>query len=64
MANLKKDLSKMIDAAENLPQHYKEYIASGEDICKFIPFKDYFYYIFVFEPKNVYDYSFNRKNHP
>ena len=41
MANPKKDLSKMIDASENLPQHYKEYLALGENICKFIPFKDY-----------------------
>ena len=41
MANPKKDLAKMIDASENLPQHYKEYLALGENICKFIPFKDY-----------------------
>ena len=27
MANPKKDLAKMIDASENLPQHYKEYLA-------------------------------------
>ena len=60
MANPKKDLEKMIDAAENLPHHYKEYLALGEVICKSIPFKDYFYFRFLFEPKNVYDYSFNR----
>ena len=59
MANLKKGLSKMIDVAENLPHHYKEYLSLGEVICKSIPFKDYFYCIFVFEPKNLYDYSFN-----
>ena len=41
MANPKKDLAKMIDASENLPHHYKEYLALGENICKFIPFKDY-----------------------
>ena len=34
MANPKKDLAKMIDAAENLPHHYKEYLALGEVICK------------------------------
>ena len=60
MANPKKDLAKMIDAAENLPHHYKEYLALGEVICKSIPFKDYFYCIFVFDPNNVFDYSFNR----
>ena len=42
MANPKKDLAKMIDASEKLPHHYKEYLALGENICKFIPFKDYF----------------------
>ena len=61
MANPKKDLAKMIDAAENLPHHYKEYLALGEMICKSIPFKDYFYCIFVFEPKNEYHYSFKRR---
>ena len=40
MANPKKDLTKMIDAAENLPRHYKEYLSLGEVICKSIPFKD------------------------
>ena len=57
MANPKKDLAKMIDAAENLPHHYKQYLALGEEICKSIPFKEYFYCRFGFEPKNVYDYS-------
>ena len=47
MANPKKDLAKMIDARENLPHHYKEYLALGVNICKFIPFKYYFYYIWI-----------------
>ena len=47
----------MIDASENLPQHYKEYLALGENICKFIPFKDYFYFRFGFEPKDVDEHS-------
>ena len=59
MDNPKKDLSKIIDAAENLPHHYKEYLAFGEKVCKFIPFKDYFYFRFGFDPKEVYDHSFN-----
>ena len=59
MANPKKDLEKMIDASENLPQHYKEYLALGENICKFIPFKDYFYLRFGFDPKDVDENSFN-----
>ena len=42
MANPKKDLSKMMDAIENLPHHYKEYLSLGEEICKYIPLKDYF----------------------
>ena len=59
MANPKKDLAKMIYASENLPHHYKEYLALGEKICKFIPFKDYFYFRFVFDPKDVDENSFN-----
>ena len=58
MANPNKDLAKMIDGAENLPHHYKEYLSLGEVICKSIPFKDYFYCKFWFEPTNVDDYSF------
>ena len=57
MANPKKELAKIIEAIENLPYHYKEYLALGEGICKSIPFKEYFYLRFVFEPKNVDDYS-------
>ena len=59
MDNPKRDLENMIDASENLPHHYKEYLALGENICKLIPFKDYFYFIFVFEPKDVDDNYFN-----
>ena len=62
MANPKKDLAKMIDASENLPHHYKEYLALGENICKFIPFKDYFYLRFGFDPKDVDENSFNSSN--
>ena len=58
MANPKKDLANIIDASEKLPHHYKEYLALGEKICKFIPFKDYFYLRFGFEPKDVDDHSF------
>ena len=61
MTNTKKDLSKIIDAIENLPHHYKEYLSLGEEICKYIPLKDYFYYIFVFEPNNVDYYSFKSR---
>ena len=59
MANPKKDLAKMIDASGNFPNHYKEYLALGEKICKFIPFKDYCYFRFGFEPKDVDENYFN-----
>ena len=55
MDNPQKDLAKMIDAAKKFPHHYKEYLALGEDICTSIPFKEYFYCRFGFEPKNVDD---------
>ena len=58
MANPKKDLAKIIDAIENLPHHYEEYLAMGKHICKSIPFEEYFYYFrFGFKPTNVDDYS-------
>ena len=60
MDNPKKDLANMIDVIENLPHHYKEYLAFREDICKYIPFKEYFYYRFGHGPKDVDDYSFKR----
>ena len=42
MPNLRKDLAKIIDAIENFPHHYEEYIAMEKHICKSIPFKEYF----------------------
>ena len=42
MAIPKKDLAKMIDAIENLPHLYEEYLSLGEEICKSIPLKEYF----------------------
>ena len=60
MAIPKKDLAKIIDAIENLPYHYKEYLSLGEEICKFIPFKYYFYFRFGFEPKDVDEHYFKR----
>ena len=60
MAHPKKDLANMIDASENMPHHYKQYLALGEKICNFIPFKYYFYFRFGFEPKNVDEHYFNR----
>ena len=61
MANPNKDLSKMIDASENLPHHYKEYLSLGEENCKFIHFKDYFYFRFGFNPKYVDENSLNTR---
>ena len=60
MTNPKKDLAKMIDASENLPHHYKEYVALGEKIFKFIPFKDYFYFWFGFDSNDVDENYFTR----
>ena len=47
-SNPNKDLEKMIDTIEKFPHQYKEYLSLGEDICKSIPFKEYFYCIFGF----------------
>ena len=48
VANSKNDLAKMIDASENLPHHYQEYLSLGGEFCKAIPFKEYFYFKFRF----------------
>ena len=48
----------MIYAIENMPHHYEE--SCLQSICKSIPFKEYFYCRFGFEPKDVYYYFFNR----
>ena len=42
MAKPKKDLAKIIDAIENFPHDFEEYLYLGEEICKSIPLNSIF----------------------
>ena len=41
---VKKDLIKIMEACENMPSCYKEYLALGKKICADINFKEYIYF--------------------
>ena len=56
---VKKDLTKIMEACENMPCCYKEYLALGKKICADITFKEYIYFQYGFCPKYVDENSFN-----
>ena len=60
---IKYGLTRRISASENFPRHYQEYLALGNEICKDISFKDYFYCIFGFWPKRANE-DMLKKNRP
>ena len=41
---VKKDLPKMIEACENMPHCYEDYLALGRNICANLSFGDYIYF--------------------
>ena len=41
---VKKDLSKMKEACENMPRCYHEYLTLGKKICADICFKEFFFF--------------------
>ena len=53
-----KNLTKVIEACENMPRCYQENIALGKDICANISFKEYIYFKYGFWPKHVDEHSF------
>ena len=55
---VKKDLAKMMEACENMPCCYKEYLALGKKICVEISFKEYIYLQYRIWPKDVDENSF------
>ena len=60
---IKYGLTRRISASENFPRHYQEYLALGNEICKDISFKDYFYCIFAFWLKRANE-DMLKKNRP
>ena len=56
-----KYLAKMIEACENMPRCYQEYLALGKNICADMYFKEYIYFKYGFWPKNVDDHFFKSR---
>ena len=57
---VKKYLTKMIEACENMPHCYQDYLALGKNICENMYFKEYIYFKYGFWTKHVNQHSFNR----
>ena len=57
---VKKDLIKVIEACENIPCYYKEYLTLLKTIGAVMTFKEYAYLMYGFWPQNV-DYNFFKR---
>ena len=57
---VKKDLTKMIEAYENMSRYYQEYLALGKDICANISVKEYIYFKYGIKPNHVDENYFKR----
>ena len=52
---VKKKLAEIIEACENMPHYYKDYLALGRNICANLSFGDYIYFKYGFWPKHDYE---------
>ena len=59
---VKKNLAEIIEACENMPHYYEDYLALGRNICANLSFRDYIYFKYGFWPKHDYEHSFNIRN--
>ena len=57
-----KDLTEIIEACDNMPHYYEDYLALGRNICANLSFGDYIYFKYGFWTKHDYDHSFNISN--
>ena len=57
---VKKDLTKMIEACENMTHCYEDYLDLGRNICSNLYFRDYIYFKYGLQPKHDYENYFNR----
>ena len=55
---VKKNLAEIIEACENMPHYYEDYLALGRNICANLSFGDYIYFKYGFWPKHDYDNYF------
>ena len=55
---VKKNLAEIIEACENMPHYYENYLALGRNICANLSFRDYIYFKYGFWPKHDYEHYF------
>ena len=55
---VKKNLTEIIEACENMSHCYEDYLALGRNICANLYFGDYIYFKYGFWPKHYYENSF------
>ena len=57
---VKKNLTDIIEACENMSHYYEDYLDLGRNICANLYFGDYIYFKYGFWPKHYYENSFKR----
>ena len=55
---VKKNLTEIIEACENMPHCYEDYLALGRNIWENLSFGDYIYFKYGFWTKHDYENSF------
>ena len=55
-------MTKTIEACENMPHCYEDYIDLGRNICENLSFREYIYFKYGFYPKYDYDNFFKSSN--
>ena len=59
---VKKNLTEIIEACENMSHCYEDYLALGRNICVNLSFGDYIYFKYGFQTKHDYEHYFNSIN--
>ena len=55
---VKKYLTEIIEACENMPRCYEDYLDLGRNICANLSFRDYLYFTYGFQLKHDYENYF------
>ena len=55
---VKKNLTNIIEACENMSHCYEDYLNLGRNICANLSFRDYIYFKYGFWTKHDYEHSF------
>ena len=56
---VKKNLTEIIEACQNMSHCYEDYLDLGRNICANLSFRDYIYFKYGLWPKHDYDHYFN-----